>query len=207
MSQPRSSLAIALQDYKGIRPGVALTIAAVALIAAVVVGVFHIVMLGREARAVAEGSRAVRTLHRYNAALEVWRQMAAVPDSELQYASERQLRDSLGRALRGDFMTLRNAMTDSTDKALVGRIVEDLTKAQTGAVNRNNFDLGTEGREAIILLTGRQDSTLFEAAVRNQRSQIVAAILIGLTVLAAGVLIIPISWVYVRYKQGIPAGM
>jgi hypothetical protein len=34
-----------------------------------------------------------------------------------------------------------------------------------------------------------------------------AALLIGLTVIAAGVLIIPMSWVYVRYKRGIPPGM
>ena len=34
-----------------------------------------------------------------------------------------------------------------------------------------------------------------------------AAVLIALTIVAAGVLIIPMSWVYVRYKRGVPPGM
>ena len=37
MAQPRSSLAMALEYYKGPRPGIALTIAAVALVGALVV--------------------------------------------------------------------------------------------------------------------------------------------------------------------------
>ena len=47
MSTGRSSLAIALnQYYTGPRPGIALTISALALIAAVAIGVAHVVMLG-----------------------------------------------------------------------------------------------------------------------------------------------------------------
>src|SRR5262245_58367873 len=84
--QPRSSLAIALQDYHhilGVRPGLALTVAAIALIAAAGLAIGLITMLGSSSRSIAEGRQTVRALHRYNAALEVWRQMSAQPDSAL----------------------------------------------------------------------------------------------------------------------------
>ncbi|MCZ6758939.1 MAG: hypothetical protein O7D29_00980, partial [Gemmatimonadetes bacterium] len=63
------------------------------------------------------------------------------------------------------------------------------------------------GRGAMIVLTARQDSALFRAASDYQQSQFLAAAVIILTVVAAGVLIIPMSWVYIRYKRGIPPGM
>ena len=69
------------------------------------------------------------------------------------------------------------------------------------------IDLGAQGRGAMIVLSARQDSALFRAAQRYQRSQLFAAILIGLTVVASASLIFPISWAYVRYKRGIPPGM
>ncbi len=69
------------------------------------------------------------------------------------------------------------------------------------------FELGTASRNAMIVLTARQDSALFRAASQYQRSQFFAAVLVGLTVVAAGVLIIPMSWAYVRYKRGIPPGV
>jgi hypothetical protein len=59
----------------------------------------------------------------------------------------------------------------------------------------------------MMVLAARQDSALFRAAAQSQQSQMFAAILIALTIIAAGVLIIPMSWVYVRYKRGIPPGM
>jgi hypothetical protein len=59
----------------------------------------------------------------------------------------------------------------------------------------------------MMVLAARQDSSLFRAAAQSQQSQMFAAILIALTIIAAGVLIIPMSWVYVRYKRGIPPGM
>ena len=68
-------------------------------------------------------------------------------------------------------------------------------------------DLGSNGRAAMIVLAAREDSALFRAAERYQRSQFFAALLIGLTVIAAGVLIFPMAWAYVRFKQGIPPGM
>jgi hypothetical protein len=199
-SVPRSSLAIALQDYRGPRPGVALTVAAVALVIAMVVGVFHLLGLSRSAAILADTQHTIQTLNRYNASLEVWRQMAA---DTLEFEAQRRLRDSLAYALRGDLGDLREVLVDSTDRALVGTILADLDAAGTAT----QYDLGVAGREAIIVLTARQDSALLEAAAGSQRSRVVGAILIALTVIAAGVLIVPMSWAYVRYKRGIPPGM
>ena len=210
MTQPRSSLAIALQDYKpllGIRPGVALTIAAICLLAAVVVGMLHVVWLGQSGAAIAEGRRTVRTLHSYNAALEAWRQMATLPDSELQFPAQRRFRDSIATALRIEFTTLQGDLRDSADKVLVEQVLGDLKPATAAAMKAGAPDLGTQGRSAMIVLTARQDASLFRAAQRYQSSQMLAAVLIGLIVLAAVLLIVPIAWVYVRYKRGVPPGM
>ena len=200
MPQPRSSLAMALQDYKGPRPGIALTIAAVALVIAMVVGVFHIIGLSRSAALLEESGRTIQTLNRYNARLEVWRQMAA---ESLAFDAQRRLRDSLAYALRTDLASLRSQLIDSTDRALVSTILADVdTSAKTP-----QLQLGVSGREAMIVLTRRQDSALLEAAAVGQRSRVVGALLLALTVIAAGVLIVPLSWAYVRFKRGIPPGM
>jgi hypothetical protein len=200
MPQPRSSLAMALQDYKGPRPGIALTIAAVALVIAMAVGVFHIVGLSRSAALLEESGRTIETLNRYNATLEVWRQMAA---ESLAFDAQRRLRDSLAYSLRTDLASLRSQLIDSTDRALVSTILADVdTSAKTP-----QLQLGVGGREAMIVLTARQDSALLEAAAVGQRSRVVGALLLALTVIAAGVLIVPLSWAYVRFKRGIPPGM
>jgi hypothetical protein len=199
MTQPRSSLAIALQDYKGPRPGIALTIAAVALLAAIVVGAWHVIALGGAAAQLRETEQTVRTLNRYNAALEVWRQMAS---ERQEFAAQERLRDSLGIALRTELAQMRAAMTDSTDRALVGEILGDLQRPE----QQGRIELGSAGREAMIVLTARQESTLLAAAAGSQRARIVGAVIIALAVLAAGVLIIPMSWLYVQYKRGVPLG-
>ena len=204
MAQRRSSLAIALQDYKGPRPGIALTVAAIALIAALVGGVIHVPMLGRSGATISEGQQTVRTLHSYNAALEIWRQMAATPDTAFAFPEQVRLRDSLGRALRTNLRQLSAELSDSIDRSLVAEILEDLTVAESEVAL---FELGAASRNAMIVLTARQDSALFRAASQYQRSQFFAAVLVGLTVVAAGVLIIPMSWAYVRYKRGIPPGV
>jgi hypothetical protein len=200
MTQPRSSLAIALQDYRGPRPGVALTIAAVALIGAMVLGVVHVIGLGRATSRLTESQQTIRALHRYNAALEVWRQMAA---DRLEFAAQRRLRDSLAVALRTELNDLRASMSDSTDRTLVSQVLDDLQRP----TDSTSFGLGASGREAMILLVSRQERSLFEAAAASQRGRLFGGILIALTVVAAGVLIIPMSWVYVRFKRGIPPGM
>ncbi|MBI4421434.1 MAG: hypothetical protein HY560_11475 [Gemmatimonadetes bacterium] len=206
MSQPRSSLAIALgQYYTGPRPGVALTIAAVALIAAVVIGVVHIVMLGQSGLAIAAGSRTMRTLHKYNAALEVWRQMAVLPERDIMFPEQKRLRDSIATALRNDIANLQRETTDATNARLLGDVLTDLQSGGPGQAAM--FDLGNRGRAAMIVLAARGDSALFRAAQRYQRSQFFAALVIGLTVIASASMIFPISWAYVRYKRGIPPGM
>jgi hypothetical protein len=197
---PRSSLAMALQDYRGPRPGIALTIAAVALVVAVVVGVVHLIDLGRSAAILADSQRAIRSLNRYEATLEVWRQMAA---EDLQFDAQRRLRDSLAFELRLDLRQLQQDLADSTDRGLVGTILADLEAARETPELRP----GPAGREAIIVLSARQDSSLLEAARSSQRSRLVGAVLIALTVVAAAVLIVPLSWAYVRFKRGVPPGM
>jgi hypothetical protein len=208
MSTPRSSLAIALgQYYTGpVRPGVALTIAAVALLAAMVVGVFHVVTLGQSGLAISSGQRTMRTLNRYNAALEVWRQMASMPEKDMQFPAQVALRDSIATGLRTELTELQATVPDSTDKRLIGQVLGDLSASSPGSVT-GRLELGMAGRSAMIVLSARQDSALFRAAANYQRSQFLAAVLIGLTVIASASLIFPISWAYIRYKQGIPPGM
>jgi len=204
MTQPRSSLAIALQDYKGPRPGIALTIAAAALIAAIVIGVLHIYNLRTSRNAIDEGRRTIQTLHQYNAALEVWREMAAAPQ-DIEFPQQARLRDSIALALQQQLRDLHDHLTDTIDQNLVGDVINDLQSA--GADSVPGAELGQAGREAMIVLTARQDSAMFRAAARNQQSLYFAGIVIGLAVVAAGVLIIPMSWMYVRYKRGVPPGM
>ncbi len=202
MHRPRSSLAIALEDYKGPRPGIALTIAALFLVAAIVVGVVHVVMLGRAGNAIADGSGTIRTLNSYNAALEVWRQMTT--DTGTVSPEQVQLRDSIAYALQRQFTTLRGELEDTVDQGLVDQILDDFTPSSDPV---GGARVGVRGREAIIVLKARQDSAIFLAATGWQRSQYMAALIIGLGVIAAGVMIIPMSWAYVRYKRGIPPGM
>jgi len=188
---------MALQDYRGPRPGIALTIAAIALLIALVVGIFHLIGLGRSASLLADSQRAIESLNKYNATLEVWRQMAT---DDLEFEAQRALRDSLAYALRTDLQQVQQELVDSTDRALVGTILADLDVSPSTPQLR----LGVAGREAIIVLTARQDSALLEAARGSQRSRVVGAVLIALTVIAAAVLIVPMSWAYVQFKRGMP---
>jgi hypothetical protein len=59
----------------------------------------------------------------------------------------------------------------------------------------------------MIVLTTRQGSTLLAAAAGSQRARVAGVVFMALSVIAAGVLIIPMSWRYVRYKRGVPPGM
>jgi hypothetical protein len=204
MKQPRSSFALAMEDYKaagGLRPGIALTIAAVALLAAITVGVLHIVNLGTARAAVEDGGRNIRAIHSYNAALEVWRKMTVTPT---QFPEQERIRDSIQTALTAELSQLQSAVVDSIDKRLVGQVLEDLR--QTGRSEPWGPELGTRGRAAMIVLTARQDSVLVRVAASQSRSQFFAAVFIGLSLVAAGVLIIPMSWVYVQFKRGHPIG-
>jgi hypothetical protein len=190
----RSSFAVAMKDYTFIRPGIAVTISAATLLAAVIIGVLLIGSLGRASRTVRQGGRTAQTLHRYNAALEVWRGMAVGGDSALQRPEARQMRDSIRTALTENFSALQAGLEDATDSAMVRTILEGLA---TGDV-----ELTTDARHAMIVLLARQDSAMFQAAATSQRAVLFSAVLLGLTVLAAGMLVIPMAWLYVRHKRG-----
>src|SRR5438034_3174805 len=62
-SVPRSSFAAALKDYTFIRPGIAVSISAACLIAALVIGIFLIGSLKRATAIVDVARRTVFTLH------------------------------------------------------------------------------------------------------------------------------------------------
>jgi hypothetical protein len=153
-------------------------------------------MLGQSGNAIEDGRRAIRALHSYNAALEVWRKMATTP---VQFPEQERLRDSIATALRNELTMFQAKATDTVDQKLVAQVLEDVSQAPEA--DAWGPELGLRGRAAMVVLTARQDSALFRAASRYNRSQFFAAVFIGLAVFAAGVLIVPMSWLYVRYKR------
>src|SRR5437660_1714372 len=158
----RSSFAVAMKDYTFIRPGIAVTISAVTLALALVIGLWLIVSLNEAARTVALGARTSATLHRYNAGLEVWRQMATSTDPGFRRIEAVAQRDTLGRQLRVELAELANSMTDDQDRDRVQTILGGLTSTGSGA--------GTDARQAMIVLLARQDSAMFQAAQTSQQA-------------------------------------
>jgi len=190
-SAGRSSFAIAMKDYTLIRPGVAVTISALTLALALAIGIWLIVSLGQAAATVERGARTVETLHSYNAGLEVWREMSTSPYRRPEAVAQR---DSIGRALRSRLAELANSMEDDRERELVFDVLTGLTSAGP--------EEGTTARQAMIVLLARQDEAMFGAARASQRAVLLAAALLACTILAAGLLIIPMAWLYVRYKRG-----
>lgn len=190
----RSSFAIAMKDYTFIRPGIAVSISAVTLVAALIIGALLIKSLGHAARTVRRGGETAQTLHSYNAALEVWRQMASSTDPSFQRPEVRQLRDSIRSSLTDKFAALQKSVTTADDSSLIRTVLEGLASADVG--------ITTEGRQAMIVLLAHQDAALFEAAEASQRAVLLSAVLLGLSVLAAGLLVIPMAWLYIRHKRG-----
>jgi len=190
----RSSFAIAMKDYTFIRPGIAVSISAATLALALVIGFWLIVSLRGAAATVANGARTVETLHKYNAGLEVWRQMVTSTDPAYRRPEAIAQRDSIGRALREQLSRLGNEMSDADDRERVLQVLEGLT--------RTDPTIGTQARQAMIVLLAKQDSAMFKAAETSQKAVLLAAALLGLTVVAAGMLVIPMAWLYIRYKRG-----
>ena len=190
----RSSFAIAMKDYTFIRPGIAVSISAATLALALVIGFWLIVSLRGAAATVANGARTVETLHKYNAGLEVWRQMVTSTDPAYRRPEAIAQRDSIGRALREQLSRLGNEMSDADDRERVLQVLEGLT--------RTDPNVGTQARQAMIVLLAKQDSAMFKAAETSQKAVLLAAALLGLTVVAAGMLVIPMAWLYIRYKRG-----
>ncbi|HKA57189.1 MAG TPA: hypothetical protein VKD28_01115 [Gemmatimonadales bacterium] len=185
-----------MKDYTFIRPGVAVTISAVTLSLALIIGLWLIFSLKDAATTVTRGAKTVETLHRYNAGLEVWRQMATGTDPAYQRPEAIAQRDSIGRELRVQLSGLANTMSDARERDLVQNVLVGLTGATPGS--REALD----ARSAMIVLLAKQDSAMFHAAQASQQAVLLSAVLLALTIVAAGTLIVPMAWLYVRYKRG-----
>jgi hypothetical protein len=193
-SAGRSSFAMAMKDYTFIRPGIAVSISAVTLLAALIIGAGLIRSLQRASAIVQQGARISQTLHRYNFDLEVWREMVTSTDPADRRPEAVARRDGLGRALRAQLASLASSLTDTGDRRLVHAVLEGMTRTQPR--------VRTEARQAMIALLARQDDALFQAAQESQRAVLDSAILLALTVLAAGMLVVPMAWLYIRHKRG-----
>src|SRR6266849_4676262 len=193
MSMPRSSFAIAMKDYTLIRPGIAVTISAATLVAALIIGVLLIKSLAHASATVTSGAQASELLHRYNARYEVWRSMATSSDPMYKGATVVAQRDSIRSGLQGELSRFGASLASAQEKDLVQQVLDGLayTDAQTT----------TKARQAMIVLLHDQDTALFDAAEASQRGVVLAAVLLALTILAAGLLIVPMAWLYVRYKR------
>jgi prophage DNA circulation protein len=183
-----------MKDYTFIRPGIAVSISAATLALALVIGFWLIVSLRGAAATVENGARTVETLHKYNAGLEVWRQMVTSTDPAYRRPEAIAQRDSIGRALREQLSRLGNEMSNANDRELVLQVLEGLTRTDPA--------IGTQARQAMIVLLAKQDSAMFKAAETSQKAVLLSAVLLGLTVVAAGTLVIPMAWLYIRYKRG-----
>jgi hypothetical protein len=103
-------------------------------------------------------------------------------------------RDSLGRQLRVQLAGLANSMEDEHERELVQNVLLGLTSTGT--------DAGTQARQAMIVLLAKQDAAMFKAAQASQQAVLLSAVLLGLTIIAAGMLILPMAFLYIRYKRG-----
>ncbi|HEV2671507.1 MAG TPA: hypothetical protein VGU74_10455 [Gemmatimonadales bacterium] len=186
-----------MKDYTFIRPGIAVTLSAVTLALALVIGVWLILSLREAAATVSHGASTVETLHKYNAGFEVWRQMSTGTEAGYKRPEAIAQRDSLGRRLRVQLSGLANSMEDSRERDLVQNVLLGLTS--TGATGAREAQTA---REAMIVLLARQDSAMFHAAKTSQQAVLLSAVLLALTIVAAVMLIVPMAWLYVRHKRG-----
>ena len=193
-SMPRSSFAIAMKDYTFIRPGIAVTISAATLVAALIIGVLLIKSLAHASATVDRGARMSELLHRYNARYEVWRSMATSTDPTFQRPEAVAQRDSLRNSLQTELSQFGAGLGSQQEKDLVEQVLEGLASTDYQTTNK--------ARQAMIVLLAHQDAALFDAAETSQQGVLLAAVLLALTILAAGMMIIPMAWLYVRYKRG-----
>jgi uncharacterized membrane protein len=154
-----------------------------------VIGVLLIKSLAQASATVNRGATASEALHRLNAKYEVWRSMATRSDT-----TYRRQADSIRSALQSDLSRFGASLSSDQERGFVQQILEGI--ASTDAPTTKN------AREAMILLLAHQDAALFDAAETSQRGVVFAAVLLALTILAAGMMIIPMAWLYVRYKRG-----
>jgi hypothetical protein len=193
-STPRPSFAMAMKDYTFIRPGIAVTISAATLVVALMFGAELIGSLREAATTMERGARVTRTLHRYNAGLEVLRQLSTSTDPAYRRPEVLAQRDSMRVTLSAQLATLGPSLDAPIDQERVRTVLAGLSSVDPRTQ--------TKAREAMILLLAHQNSTLFDAAALAQRGVQPAALLLGLTVLAAGMLVVPMAWLYLRHKRG-----
>jgi hypothetical protein len=191
---PRSSFAIAMKDYTFIRPGVAVTISAATLVAALIIGVLLIKSLAQASATVNRGAHASGLLNRYNARYEVWRSMATSTDPAFHQPEAVAQRDSLQRDVQSGLTLFGAGVTSQQDSSLVQQVLEGLASTDPQTTNK--------ARQAMIVLLAEQDQVLFEAAETAQHGVLLAAVLLALTILAAGLMIVPMAFLYVRFKRG-----
>lgn len=183
-----------MKDYTFIRPGVAVTISAATLVAALVIGVLLIKSLAHASATVNRGANASQALNRYNARYEVWRSMATSTDPAYKKPEAIAQRDSLQHDIQIEMSRFGAGLTSQQDSTLVQQVLEGLASTDYATTNK--------ARQAMIVLLAEQDQALFDAAETAQRGVLLAAVLLALTILAAGMMIIPMAWLYVRYKRG-----
>jgi hypothetical protein len=192
---------MALKDYTFIRPGIAVSISAACLIAALVVGGVLISSLRGANATVDLARRTMFTLHGYNAALQTWQQLVASEDPQLRNPESVALRDQIRAALRGQLEALRASVADTGFQRLIGPVLQGLEATAAG--------MDEVGRQAMIVVMTRQDDAMLQALAASQRAVLLSMVLIALTVLAAGTLVVPMAWLYIRFKRGalIQSGM
>src|SRR5205807_2856303 len=95
-------------------PGVAVSLSAATLVAALIIGLVLIRSLGKASATAESGARAVQTLHRYNAGVEVWRQMATSTDPAYKRPAVIAQRDSIRGALQTQLSRLAGVDRKST---------------------------------------------------------------------------------------------
>jgi prophage DNA circulation protein len=178
-----------MKDYTFIRPGIAVTISAATLVAALITGVVLIKKLAQASATVTRGATASQALHSLNAKYEVWRTMATGSDT-----SYRAQADSIRSTLQSDLTRFGSTLASDQERGFVQQILDGLRN--TDAETTKN------AREAMIVLLGHQDAALFDAAGTSQEGVLLAATLLALTILAAGLLIVPMAWLYIRFKRG-----
>ena len=194
ISVPRSSFAVAIKDYTFVRPGIAVSISALCLVAALVVGGILIGSLRRASAMVEYARKSAFTLHDYNAALNTWHQLVTSEDPELQKPESRSLRDSIRTALTAQLNQMAASTGDTTQKNLIATVVRGLQSMNVG--------LDDAARQSMIVMLSRQDDAMFQAIASSQRAVLLSAVLIALTIIAAGSMVVPMAWLYIRFKQG-----
>jgi hypothetical protein len=133
-------------------------------------------------------------LHSYSAAYEVWHQMATSSDAAYKTPQAAAQRDTLREHLRTNLAALGKSLKDTADQTQVQTILVGLASTDPAA--------STNARQAMTVLLGRQDAALFDAAEASHQGVWITAVLLGLTVIAAATLVVPMAWLYIRYKRG-----